>query len=145
MDFTTEINFERHQNKSHKNRGELNCNECQFQASTGPELRKHLNSLNHKAPTGISIASLGETFKCKDCNDEFSDFWNLMNHRRTPIQKKEEGVEMNKKVNAFLMIRDQTAVGGSMQPIIQQYLKQPTLQTMLATHVKKSLQERQRS
>ena len=82
QEFTTKTSLVRHQDISHNNKGELNCDECQFQASTGPELKKHLNTLKHRAATGINVNTLGETFKCKECSEEFSDFWNLMNNRR---------------------------------------------------------------
>ena len=82
LEFTTQGSLVRHQKISHNKKVELICDECQFQASTGPELRKHLNTLNHKASTEIDMNTLGDTFKCKECSEEFSDFWNLMNHRR---------------------------------------------------------------
>ena len=72
----------------HNSKGELNCDECQFQANAEPELRKHLNTLKHKAAAGIKMSHLADTFRCKDCGDEFSDFWNLMNHRRDTHQEK---------------------------------------------------------
>ena len=31
---------------------------------------------------GINTSQLGDTKECNICRDEFSDWWNLMNHRR---------------------------------------------------------------
>ena len=80
--FRDKSELEKHKKKVHHSSIELNCNECQFQANTGPELKKHLNTRKHKAALGVDESSLGDTLKCKDCDQEFSDFWNLMNHRR---------------------------------------------------------------
>ena len=61
---------------------QLNCYDCQFQASSGSELRKHLNQKSHSAAPGVIEKNLGKTMTCKGCGEEFSEWWNLMNHRR---------------------------------------------------------------
>ena len=80
--FMTKSLLEEHIKKNHKGESELNCNDCQFQANTRLELKKHLNTKKHKASNSVDESSLGDTFKCKVCKDEFCDWWNLMNHRR---------------------------------------------------------------
>ena len=80
--FKNNSEMESHKKEVHSKRTELNCDECQFQANTVPELKKHLNTRKHRAALGVNESTLGDTLKCKDCKQEFSDFWNLMNHRR---------------------------------------------------------------
>ena len=55
--FNSTINLNRHKDKVHTLTAELNCDDCEFQANTGPELRKHLNSKSHKAVQGVEIIS----------------------------------------------------------------------------------------
>ena len=45
-------------------------------------LMKDLNMKRHKAANNVNAAMLGETKVCRDCTEEFSDYWNLMNCRR---------------------------------------------------------------
>ena len=80
--FMTEPLWKEHTKTAHQTRTELNCDDCQFQANSGLELKKHLNTKKHKAAHGVEVSTLGETFKCKECKEEFSDKWNLMNHCR---------------------------------------------------------------
>ena len=84
--FTSKNNLENHEVKEHRintqSETQLNCNDCYFQANTGPELKKHLNLKQHKASSGVGKSSLGETLKCRDCGEEFSAWWNLLHHRR---------------------------------------------------------------
>ena len=40
LKFTTKINLNNHQSNTHKTEAELNCNDCEFQANTGLELKK---------------------------------------------------------------------------------------------------------
>ena len=74
--------MKKHLETVHKVEGELNCNDRAFQASSGPELKKHLNAKRHKPATNVNEAGLGNPFKCNICGEELSDWWNLMNHRR---------------------------------------------------------------
>ena len=36
----------------------------------------------HKAAKNVDEAMLGETKACRDCAEEFCDYWNLKNHRQ---------------------------------------------------------------
>ena len=81
--FTEKLDLEKHIKNAHK--PQLNCNDCHFQASSGPELRKYLNKKNHNPVEGIDKESLGETLTCKGCGEEFSEWWNLMNHRQDAL------------------------------------------------------------
>ena len=80
--FETLHDIKKHTQNTHTAEVQLNCDNCQFQASSGPELRKHMNSKRHKAANGVDVSKLGETIKCKTCSQEFIDWWNLMNHRQ---------------------------------------------------------------
>jgi chromosome segregation ATPase len=53
-----------------------NCNQCSFQSTISAALSKHMN-LKHRTAKEQSSG----VFKCADCNTQFSEKWNLMNHR----------------------------------------------------------------
>ena len=72
----------RHKISAHITRGQLNCNECDFQANSEPELKKHLNLKSHKAAGGVIGSELKESQTCNICNEECNVWWILMNHRR---------------------------------------------------------------
>ena len=72
----------RHQKNSHITRAQLNCNECDFQGNSEPELKKHLNIKSHKGANGVKQAELKECETCNICKEEFNEWWLLMNHRR---------------------------------------------------------------
>ena len=48
---------------------ELNCDDCDFQSNTGPELKKHVSSTHHRAARGLSEGDLGETLRCNICKE----------------------------------------------------------------------------
>ena len=79
-----------HKRNVHTNIAQLNCDDCQLQAYSGPELKKHLPTKKHKAASGVDESVLGDTLKCKDCAQQFSDWWNLMNHRRDAHPEKKK-------------------------------------------------------
>ena len=81
-EFARQIELDRHHRKEHRTSSQLNCDECAFQAHTGAELKKHINAKCHRPAGGINTSQLGDTKECNICRDEFSDWWNLMNHRR---------------------------------------------------------------
>ena len=64
-------------NKKHEE-NEYNCKECDFQGSSEMQVRKHVN-LKH-TPKGRDTTG---TIKCRICEQEFSEKWNLMRHRKT--------------------------------------------------------------
>ena len=69
--------LDRHMKTAHKSSTELNCGDCDFQAHTGRELNNHLNLKHHnQAEQGSG------KLNCNICGEQFSDYWNLMNHRR---------------------------------------------------------------
>ena len=53
-----------------------NCNQCSFQSTIQAALSKHMN-LQHRT----SKEQSQDVFICVDCNTQFSEKWNLMNHR----------------------------------------------------------------
>ena len=64
---------------------QYNCHSCQFQGKDGADLINHMNSTGHKVP---SAPQLEETFKCKDCSLVFSNFSDMMYHRKVKHTKK---------------------------------------------------------
>ena len=61
---------------------EFNCNECHYQAYTGPQLKKHINETGHKPNPLLTEADLGKLWTCNACKNVFSDKPDLMDHRR---------------------------------------------------------------
>ena len=59
---------------------QFNCDKCYFQETTGSELEKHLNSKSQIAANGVN--------ECRDCGEEYSEWWNLIDHRRDIHPKK---------------------------------------------------------
>ena len=82
----SELHVRKHMNMNHPPRGvnkkheenEYNCKECDFQGSSEMQVRKHVN-LKH-TPKGRDTTG---TIKCRICEQEFSEKWNLMRHRKT--------------------------------------------------------------
>ena len=67
------------------------CDDCDFQANTGPELKKHLNITKHRPNPQLKETDLGKLYKCRNCSKEYSSRPDLMDHRRdehTNIRKK---------------------------------------------------------
>ena len=56
---------------------EFNCEECPFQATKQLELNKHIN-LKHRSKG----QTMEDVIVCKHCGEQFSEIWNLMNHRK---------------------------------------------------------------
>ena len=61
----------------HHDEKEFNCDGCDFQATTQIQLNKHTN-LKHRTKEQMTE----DVIKCKHCDDQFSDIWSLMNHRK---------------------------------------------------------------
>ena len=55
---------------------DFNCDKCAFQGTTQLQLNKHLN-LKH-----LFTEQKKEVIKCRHCDQQFSETWNLMNHRK---------------------------------------------------------------
>ena len=67
-----------------KHQSDFNCQECDFQA--GPSqiiLSKHMNLRHRKESEQIN-----DTFKCEDCNMQFSSKWTFNNHKRDKHERK---------------------------------------------------------
>ena len=80
--FNTWYELKKHKSESHQeNKQIFNCNDCDFQATSGPILKKHINIMHHEKANNVDSA-LGDTLKCRVCGEEFSEWWNLMHHRR---------------------------------------------------------------
>ena len=60
---------------------EWNCNGCCFQASNTKELINHLKLSGHQPSQDIQNVKT-KIIHCYTCKEEFSSYWNLMNHRR---------------------------------------------------------------
>ena len=67
--------------KSQHGSKEWNCNNCSFQASGSSELRNHLKLTGHQ-PTPDIQDSKSKISHCYTCKEEYSSYWNLMNHRK---------------------------------------------------------------
>ena len=56
---------------------QFNCEECDFQGTSKLQLNKHTD-LKHVARKQRN----GEEIKCRNCNEQFSQRWDLMNHHK---------------------------------------------------------------
>ena len=75
-DFYTDKVFKSHVLIHHQS--EFNCPECDFQAGASQIiLSKHMN-LRHRHES----EQTNDTFKCEECNMQFSSKWNCNNHKR---------------------------------------------------------------
>ena len=57
---------------------EFNCEECDYQGTRKMELKKHIN-LKHT----MKDTYMEGTLKCRNCGEQFSAKWNLMQHRKS--------------------------------------------------------------
>ena len=57
---------------------QYNCIDCDFQGSSQFQLRKHIN-LKHV----VNESSSKDMIKCRNCGEEFTEKWRLMNHRKS--------------------------------------------------------------
>ena len=57
---------------------EYNCQQCYFQATSEVELKNHIYH-KHTAPTESSKQGV---IYCNTCGEQFSEKWNLMEHRK---------------------------------------------------------------
>ena len=74
-EFSSNNEFRRHIKIKHTM--QYNCNKCDFQGSSNIILTKHIN-LKHRAKDD----QVDGTFKCQECDEQFSSFWSLNNHMR---------------------------------------------------------------
>lgn len=65
----------------HHNDKDWNCNDCFFQANNSEVLMNHLKLTGHKPSPNIED-SRNNKVQCYTCNEEFLNFWSLMNHRK---------------------------------------------------------------
>ena len=70
----SQIQLKSHMNIKHS---EFNCDECDFQGTSMLQLNKHTN-LKH----AVKGQKQEEVIKCRNCDEQFSEKWNLMNHRK---------------------------------------------------------------
>ena len=63
---------------------QFNCDDCDFQGTSKGILTKHVNG-KHRTRDNRMEGALG----CNMCHEEFSDKWNLMNHKRDKHEKAE--------------------------------------------------------
>ena len=110
--FQDKNDLTRHKRSAHITRAQLNCNECDIQANSEPELKKHLNLKFHKPAGGVIGSELKDSQTCNICNEECNEWWILMNHRRNVHPERRRKVEILSKANAILKIKN---AGGSIQ------------------------------
>ena len=68
--------LKKHMNDSHPEK-QFNCDQCDFQATALLQLNKHIN-LKHR----LEGQNIRNVIHCNNCGEQFSDKWNLMNHRK---------------------------------------------------------------
>ena len=78
--FIQESDLKDHIKSVHESR-EWNCNNCSFQASDSKELINHLQLSGHQPSPEIQNPR-STISHCYTCQEEFSSYWNLMNHRK---------------------------------------------------------------
>ena len=76
---------------------QFNCQDFDFQASSQIILNKH-NNLKHKEKNSVQES----TFKCSNCDKQFSAMWNLKNHIRDEHETMEECIWFKKGSCRFL-------------------------------------------
>ena len=78
--FLTESNLKKHQETYHDGK-EWNCDGCSFQSNSSEELINHLKLTGHQPSKSIQN-SKSKITHCYTCKEEFTSYWNLMNHRK---------------------------------------------------------------
>ena len=68
-----------HIDTPHYTDNQWNCEQCDLQATIDMALRKHINHSLGNTNSG--------TLNYRLCNNQLSNKWNLMNHRKISIQK----------------------------------------------------------
>ena len=89
--FVSKVELVKHNAKIHpEEKSQFHCDDCLLNFHTGPQLRKHMNTNHHKPSVTTNENEIGETLNCKICSEEFSEWWNLMHHRRDvhPMKRK---------------------------------------------------------
>ena len=76
---------------------QFNCQDFDFQASSQIILNKH-NNLKHKEKNCVQDS----TFKCSNCDKQFSAMWSLKNHIRDEHETMEECIWFKKGSCRFL-------------------------------------------
>jgi len=83
--FTHNNTLLQHKNTEHKTASpepavkepSFNCNKCQFQGNSEDNLKNHIKTTKHQ-----------DSFKCNDCEEVFTEFPDLMVHRKAKHTKK---------------------------------------------------------
>ena len=78
--FTSDGDLSEHTLSKHKEK-QWNCDGCSYQASSSKELINHLKLTGHQPSQNI-LNSKSEITHCPTCKEEFTSYWNLMNHRK---------------------------------------------------------------
>ena len=79
-EFSSEADLNTHMTAKHIEK-EWNCDNCSFQASHSSELINHLKLTGHQ-PCQLNQNQASQITHCFTCKEEFSSYWNLMNHRK---------------------------------------------------------------
>ena len=79
--FDSNTEWEEHMQINHPEETHFLCDDCDFQATTGLILKKHMVQLHHN-PSDLVSNDLGSFIKCRDCETEFTNKPDLMDHRR---------------------------------------------------------------
>ena len=58
-----------------------NCNDCGFESTTSTPLMNHCKKQGHQ-PSKTVQDGRGNLITCNNCQQDFTSFWNLMNHRK---------------------------------------------------------------
>ena len=79
--FVTQEKLDEHYQNNHIEKHFL-CDDCDFQATTGLILKKHMQQVHHRPSELMLSDELGSFLKCRDCDNEFTSKPDLMDHRR---------------------------------------------------------------
>ena len=117
----------KHNNQVHVvNEAQFNCNECDFQGTSKTQIDKHIK-LKHE----VNNQNKGGMIKCRNCGEQFSQKWDLMNHRK--LQHKETVAHCkNNQVGKCQFTAEScwwshdTPLGGNTESIIQCYICKST-------------------
>ena len=80
--FDTQRDLNEHINTHHSTDKLFLCNDCDFQATSGLILKKHMEQMHHQPSELVQHGEIGPLLKCRDCENEFTCKPDLMDHRR---------------------------------------------------------------
>ena len=82
ISFLSDETLKKHIMRSHKEDNKLDCDECDYQTFSFQFLEKHVQ-ITHRPPSQSATADVSEAkYQCKDCGQEFTEKWTMMNHMR---------------------------------------------------------------